>query len=218
MFFGRVVEGFDGGVNGVGNVADYIFAGAELFEDFAAGGDEDAVDVVFSGVDFLDVFFLPEGVDVAVDEFCVREIFSNFEEGLVGNDVAVSEQDDVGAEVDAGFEEFSICGTVSQRFYLQRGFKLSDVAVGEFADIPVVADHTVEELASGGDFGFSVAADLYVVDVYDAHNVGGLVDSFGFSGFCGLFDRWEKILPVAEAVEMAFLAAAEFAQSFFQRG
>lgn len=101
----RVVEGLDRGIGGVGDVVDAGALAAELVDAGAGGGDEDGVHAGGAAVDRVDVVGDKKRVDVAVSNSQIRDEFADFVECLVGDEVAVAEENEAGLKIRGGLDQ-----------------------------------------------------------------------------------------------------------------
>lgn len=171
----RIVEGFDGGIGGVGDVVDRGALAAKGVQPGAGGGDKDGVHALRAVVDGLDIVGHEERVHIAVGDAHARHRPADGLQRAVSNQVAMSQQDEVGFEIGGGFQKFAVHLADAQIAQAEGGEERSHVAVAEVQDMVVPADQSVMQLVFRADAGFPVASDLGIADLQNSHSGNLLV-------------------------------------------
>jgi len=166
-----VVEGFDSGVAGIGDVVDRGALAAEPIQSGASSGEKDRVDHIGAAVDGLDVLRYEKRVDVAVGDADFGELLSDFQEAFVAHEIAVTQKDHIGTKVGRGFNQLTIHTAGAKVAKLQGREECRYIAVAEVKDVVPVANKSVPQLVFRADAQGAPPAHLRVADHKYSHGL-----------------------------------------------
>ena len=108
---------------------------------------------------------LPDRIDVDVNEFYVGKTGADLLERRIAKIIAVADKHEIGAEIDARFNEPSVHHLRADIAHKTERREIArDIALGKGHDAPVVADASAHKTVALTLASRTVAADLEVID------------------------------------------------------
>jgi hypothetical protein len=92
-------------------------------------------------------------------------------DGLIGENITMADDDRIGLKIHTGLEEMTIGRRCAEGLDAQWCCKFGNIPITECADVPVVANHSIQQLEVGEKFQVAVSANHLIACVDNSHGI-----------------------------------------------